>query len=276
MKYLIFILMFVLCFIKTEAQDNDTNKVFFIKKYYLKQQAKAVANAKKFDTYRVTGLSLGYASTQDTRMALPIYSGASLGANVSWREFSEKWYSELNFEFAYTNPSFEGGSLSSYTHLRMLSNMSFLRKLNQNKFYLGAGIHFVDGLRIYGFIGNSSFNNDLVVSINPELKYQSAFSLFKRQFNYYTGISINGFSYVNRTPSFATGLDGAHNYFAPIGQFNRVRMATGLHWRKRFSQENRMGLEYSWDFYSLNENDGQVKLRSAQHLISLNYWFKTR
>lgn len=276
MQYILIPLVLILGLITAQAQEKDSSKMFFVKKYYLKKQAKAIRNAKKFDTYRVTGLSLGHAAVQDTRMALPVYLGGSIGSNLSWKEFSEKWYNELNIEFAYTNPSFEGGSYSSYNNFRILSNLSYLRKLNEKNLYLGAGIHFVDGLRTYSYLGNSSFNNDLIVSINPELNYKTAFSVFKRQFNFYSGVSINGFSYVNRTPAFSISLDGSNNYFAPIGQFNRVRMATGIHWRKRFSQENRIGLEYSWDFYSLNEKQGYVKLRSAQHLVSVNYWFKTR
>ena len=149
--------------------------MFFVKKYYLKKQAKAIRNAKKFDTYRVTGLSLGHAAVQDTRMALPVYLGGSIGSNLSWKEFSEKWYNELNIEFAYTNPSFEGGSYSSYNNFRILSNLSYLRKLNEKNLYLGAGIHFVDRLRTYSYLGHSSFNNDLIVSINPELNYKTAF-----------------------------------------------------------------------------------------------------
>lgn len=274
---MLFAIVFFHLGVQAQEVEKDSNKVFFIKKYYLKRKAKAFANAEKYETYRVSGLSFGNAAVQDTRMAPAVYRGATIGGNLSWREFSENWYNEVNLEFAYTNPSFEGGSSSTYNNFRMQSNVTYLKKFNeQSSFFLGGAIHFVDGLRIYPYLGNSSFNNDLTVSINPELRYQKEIGFIGRSYTVYSNFSINAFSFVNRTPSFSISLDGAKSYWAPIGQFNRARIVTSIHSKRKFSNENRIGLEYSWDFYSMNENNGYVKLRSAQHLVSLNYWFKTR
>ena len=149
-------------------------------------------------------------------------------------------------------------------------------QLLQNHLYLGLSLEAMDELRQYAYIGNSSLNNDLAISINPMLLYQKSVQILKRENWFYTKFSVNAFSFVNRFPSYNFNLNGSNNYWAPIGQFNRVRTEIGTSYKLKWSTENRFGISYSWDFYSFNEMEKLFKILSAQHAITFNWWFKTR
>ncbi|MBI1183809.1 hypothetical protein GC194_06035 [bacterium] len=269
------LLLLVLCTGSTWGQDSTGN---FATRWWHKQQLKSEARALKYDTYRIGGPSLGFADVQDSKMAPNIYSGATAGFHLGWHEYSEKWFSQLMLEAAFGSLGFQDNHGKGYTLFRSGFNYSILRKTNwmRQHLRLGAGLDALNYLKSYNYLQNSSLNNDLAVGIMPMAMYQAGHNLLGRPSIFYAKASFNAFSFLMRYPKYNLNLNQGEIFWQPVGGFNRVRIELAVSPKIKWSQENRFELKYSWDFYSFNEKQNLVAVHTAQHNISINWWFKTR
>lgn len=242
-----------------------------------KRQQKAAERAAKYDNYTVLGISFCQSVIQDTKMSPLVYSGPGIGIRHQTLQFGEKSWLSSRFEAAYAIPG-RNGADASYTNINLKYQLMYARKTNwwKEHLYFGGAVDVLDQIKSYDKLGNSSFNNDLVIGLHPVVMLRKKQQILKRSTIIFGRMGFNLVSYVNRIPTYQVGFRESNGKVLPIGQFNRFRWECGLHMPRKWSLENRIGFEYSWDFYAMNEFDKLFKLRAAQHLLTINYFIKTR
>lgn len=255
------------------AKGQDSLNLF--QRWGQKMKVKAIRGSKENDSYRITGIGLSVAQVQDTKMAPNLYSGLGIGIRQSSLNMHKKHITSADVEFSYTPLSFNEAGGSDYVNMRGAFIVSHSRFLNPEKpsWLLGGSLLAVNGYRQYGYLGNSAIHNDFIVALQPKIGYHNTRRILKREAMWFTNFGVDLLAYLNRSPEY--NLNGSTDYIRPIGGFNHLRFDIGFSRAMRFS-ENRFGMEYSWDFYGYNEMEGLHKTRSAQHLLTLNWWFKKR
>ena len=262
--------------LKVTAQESVGDSLSWLQKRLAKRKIKAKKNAEKFDNYTALGISLSNNSIQDTKMALPIYSGPGVGIRHDFIQLSNTMWSSSRFEASYAIPGQQGAD-GTLTNINIKYRLAYARKLMTDAhIYLGGAIDLWEQLRIYPPLGNSSINNDFVLGLNPMAMLRKERKVFKRSGVIFTRIDFNLLSFVNRFPTYNVGSRDFNYFVLPVGAFNRFRFECGFHTLRKWSNENRIGLEYTWDFYAMNEPDNQFKVRAAQHLLTCTFFFKTR
>ena len=265
-------LFFLLMSLHTFGQVKDDG---FIKKWWLKRQARLELKAKTTDNYFINTINTGISQVQDTRISPMIYFGPSIGIGMSQIEFKEKWISNLDLKAQIAGLSFEDSD-NMLTSTKIELNYRLLKKTNwiSNSISVGASIRNLAHLKLYPYLGNSAFNFDFIGMIDPSIRWQKTGSVFKRPSLFFIDADISGFGIVLRQPSYA--FRGLSTYFTGLGQLNRLSFETGFVSKMKWSNENKFSLSYRWDFYSFNELNKLHQIRTAFHTISFSYWLKTR
>jgi len=273
MKVQVLIVAGFLVGLSYSAKGQDSLNLF--QRWGKTMKVRAVEGSKENNSYRISGIGLSGAQVQDTKMAPNIYSGLGAGASLGWFNMHSKHQTLVDMEFTYNSLSFSETGGNDYSSMRaafLISHSRFLNPKNP-RWLLGGSLLAADGYRQNGYLGNSAEHNDLIIALQPRIGYQNERSILRREAFWFANFGVDLLAYLNRIPEY--NLDGATSYIRPVGGFNHFRFDVGFSRAMRFS-ENRFGMEYSWDFYGYNEMEGLHKTRSAQHLITLNWWFKTR
>lgn len=260
----------------TIAQESSKDSMSWFQRHREKKKVKAIENAEKYDNYTVLGMSLSHNTIQDTKMAPSIYSGPGIGIRHDMIQLSETAWMSSKFEGTYAIPGREGWD-GNYTNVNIKYQFLYTKKVKKHpNLYLGASMDFLNQFKLYTPLGNSAVNNDLVVGLQPVAMLRKERKILKRNSIAYTRMGFNLLSYVNRYPTYNVGSRELNYFISPIGVFNRFRFELGFNTLRKWSNENRVGLEYSWDFYAMNELDKQFKVRAAQHMVTFNFYLKTR
>lgn len=269
------VLVLLSCLIGLSFSANGQDSLNRWKRWGKKMKENAVQGSKDNDSYSITSLGLSAAQVQDTKMAPNLYSGLGGVAGMGWFNMHRKHQTKATLEFSYTMPSFNEAIGADYNNVRAMFSFNHRRFLNPDnpKWLVGADLHVTDGFRFYGYLGNSAVHNDLIIGLRPQIGYQNKRRILRRDAFWYSNFGVDALAFVNRAPEY--NLSGSNSYLRPVGGFNHFRFDIGFSRAMRFS-ENRFGMEYTWDFYAYNELEGLHKTRSAQHFITLNWWFKSR
>lgn len=230
------------------------------------------------DTYVLSTQGLAYAALQDERMTPLVYRALGAGLRAGERSYRPKEIVLSAFAGQYTavlNKATLAGDYS-YMNPRGTLDWIYLRRIPGLPLAAGGGITATGNMRILSELGNSALNYDVVASVSAAARWEQAFRLFDRPAWWHVGLKTPVFSYLLRHPGYAVSYGGSRTAWAAPWRFYRLRLDAGISRLLDRSEENRLAIEYHYDFYGANDRDAGHRLTLGAHSITVGYALKTR
>lgn len=228
------------------------------------------------DSYVLAVQGAGYAALQDTRMTPMIYRAAGAALLFEDRTYrpNEMVISSIFGQLSYvlTDGALDGDI--RYLNPRGAATIRYLRRLGSGSPAVGGALDLTMNWRILDPMSNSSLNFDIIGSIGPAVRLERKLSLFDRPASWYVGASAPVLSYVVRMPEYNISYGSVSSYVAPPWKLYRLRLRAGVDRLLTRSEENRLSLDYRYDFYGLRENPHRLTL--GLHTITFGYALKTK
>ncbi|MCK5782343.1 MAG: hypothetical protein KAH10_07110 [Flavobacteriales bacterium] len=206
------------------------------------------------------------------------YKGNALAARFAYLDISEnlRWWTELEFDGGYSN-SYNYPSITDRAANHISGGYNFgiqkpVYKFNDKlNLWLGASL---SGRYTYNQFVNYSNSQDNYtflnnLGVNSLLNY--SFMLFDRPWYLEWYMNVPLATYYMRpgySISYPDGMLGDSG-FASFGSF--LELDSELRLVFPFKNDNKISLEYHWDYYSLNNDN---KVQNSSHAIFLTAYFK--
>jgi hypothetical protein len=226
------------------------------------------------DAYLLLAPTTTYVNLQDTRMTPLIYGGFGFGFVLQDLVIWPNLISDTTFTGHFSAPSVPDVLPGIYQNINGTMDMAYLYRVPGvgsaigGQLAAGGSLSAGTSFRLYDKLQNSALNFDIVASVNASARWGLSFVVFNRSLTWHLAGTTPLFSYVGRYPEYT--IDGLRSYWAPPWVFPRITIETGLGTGLRWSEENRVELSYTWDFYALNELDGLHVLRIGTHQLALS------
>lgn len=228
------------------------------------------------DIYAVSTAGFGYTALQDTRMTPLIYRAPVVAANIQSLIYRPKalilFSIPAYFAYPITPKSIAGEE--AYYVMRGTVDLAYLRQFQRAPLALGGGVMFTAGARLQSSLGNSATNVDFIASVFPTLRWEDDFSLLKRPAIWHIQATVPIYSFVTRLPAYNLPMVGPQIIWAFPWRFYRVRIKAGISRLLQHSEENRLNIEYSYDFYGLSVKDSTHRLALGLHTLTVGYAMK--
>lgn len=230
------------------------------------------------DTLLVTSQGGGYAPIQDTRMSPLLYHAPAATLVFEDRTYRPReivlFAATGHFAFPLTEDTRSGRE--QYLNLRGTVDAAYQRRIAELDLYGGGSLSFTANQRLYTALSNSSFNFDLIASANAALRWDEAFTLFERPASWHLQAIAPTFSWVLRSPAYGVQLSGDQSIWAFPWRFYRLRLNVGITSRLKHSLENRIAIDYRYDFYGMRDQASGHSLSLGVHAITLGFALKTK
>lgn len=228
------------------------------------------------DTYILAVQGPGYAAIQDTRMTPMVYRAAGAALLFEDRTYRprEIVISSAFFQFSYvlTDGALDGSI--RYVNPRGAATIRYMRRLESIPLAIGGAVDLTGNWRILEPMANSALNFDIITSIGPAVRWEREMTLFDRPARWHVGVSAPLVSYVVRVPEYNLSYGTGTSYVAPPWKLYRLRFRAGVDRLLTRSDENRLSLDYRYDFYGLLENPHRLTL--GLHTLTIGYALKTK
>jgi hypothetical protein len=229
------------------------------------------------DSYTVSSSGLGYAAFQDIRMNPVIYRGPAFSTavqNFIYRPKSILLASTVS-HMAY--PITEKSILAEELYLggRFTTEMTYFRRFSVIPLAIGGSFSVAGNVRAQDALGNSALNYDIAASISPTIRWEGGFTLSKRPAIWYVQAAVPAFSLILRLPEYNISLGEHETVWALPWQYYGLQLNVGISRLLPHSDENRLTLDYRYDFYGLSKADYPHRLVLGLHSLSVGYAMKT-
>lgn len=250
------------------------------------EQAKGQMSVKKVkriskrlarERYIQIALGVGYQQVLDTRLARNRYRGPSTVVRLGYEERGKKYF--LGYEGTGIGslgfPAHDESSLlsirgqGSFTFQRLVAHQRSKKQL----IFVGATAMGLFHFRQNNVLANSARNSDLIASLAASGMVRREFRFLKQRMIFNYRLQLPLVTYIRRTPSFATPIDGTDVSIEPIGGLTRIVSELAVDKRLSRQNDNRMRLSYHWDFY--HHPDTEIhRLHIAQHSLLFSLLIK--
>jgi hypothetical protein len=265
------VVLLVLSVAALPAEDADEEKGVWQRFVDWRQE-----RIEKTDSYSLAVQGPSYAALQDTRMTPLIYRAVGGGLLFEGRTYrpEELVLTRFWFQFAYVLSDGAREGEFSYFNPRGSGSTSYLRRLDSLPLAVGGFVDLTGNWRILQPMGNSSLNFDVIASVGPEVRWEQSMTLFDRPARWHVGMSVPAVAYVIRSPAYALSYQEPASFWAAPWVFYRLRLSAGIDRLLNHSEENRLAIDYHYDFYGLQEPSHSLTM--GFHTITIGYALKSK